>query len=65
MSDNWDEKKKKKKRLMAVFVFSFSDNAATAKLLKRETRSCTSSVSDSLDRSIILQMCMCVCVCVC
>lgn len=68
-----------KQRLMLVFLFalanwdktlsdgclcfSFADNAATAKLLKRETRNFTSSVSDSHDRSITPYIGACVCVC--
>ena len=43
-------------------LFLFPDNVATAKLLRRETRNSTSSVSDDADLYSIPDVCVCVCV---
>lgn len=58
VSANWD-----KDTVWYPSLFLFADNADTAKLLKRETRNFTSSVSDSGEHSIISQVCVCVCFC--
>lgn len=55
VSANWD-----KNTVWRTSLFLFVDNAATAKLLKRGTRSFTSSVSDS-DDDYITGVCLCLC----